>query len=155
MALGRQRGDRLRADRAHQDHGRLRRQRGGRSVVAEQGGLRLRAVGDHDHERVGAGGRVGRRARRARAGVLRGRAGPLLVDVEDGELEPGRGQVARHRGAHGAEADEPEALHRRPQPNSASLAPTTSATASITASPSPRRSSASARTPTPEPSAPK
>ena len=75
----------------------------------------------------------------------RGGAGPLLVDVEDGELEPGAGQVARHRRAHGAEADEADALHRRPQPSSASLAPTTSATAPITSSPSPRRSSASAR----------
>jgi hypothetical protein len=62
MALGRERGDRLRADRGHQDHDRLRGQRRGRSVVAERGSLRLRTVRDHDHERVGAGGRRARRA---------------------------------------------------------------------------------------------
>jgi hypothetical protein len=91
----------------------------------------------------------------ARAEIVRVRARPPLVYVEDGELEASRRRVARHRGANGAEADEPEALHRRSQPNSASLAPTASATASITASPSPRRSSASARAPAPGPSAPK
>ena len=155
MTLLRERGDRLRADRAHHDDGRLGGQRGGRAAVAEQGLRRLRAVGDHEHERIGVLGRGGRRARGARTELVRGRAGPLRVDVEDGELEPGRGEVARHRAAHGAEADEAEALHRRSQPSSASLAPTASATASITASPSPCRSSAPARGPDAGSSAPK
>ena len=113
----------------------------GRPALAEEGVLRLLGVGDHDHERVGAFGRVGRRGRGARAVLLRGGARPLRVDVEDGELEPGAGQVARHRPAHRAEADEADALHG-PQPSSASLASTVFATAPITFSPSPRRSSA-------------
>ena len=112
-------GDRARGgrgDRRHVDDQRALRQRCRGAVLAEQHLLDLRGVGHHRDEGVGALGGLGGRGRRAGA-VLGGEALGLLARARvDGQLEARLAQVARHRAAHDAQADEADSAQALPCP---------------------------------------
>ena len=79
-------------------------------ALGEEHGLRLGGVDDHQHDGVGAGAGLAYRAGGGAACRLEIREGGG-VKVEAPNLEARAEQVAGHRPAHGAEADEGDLLH--------------------------------------------
>jgi hypothetical protein len=95
-----------RRDRTHVDDGLALGQRCGNAAVAEQHLLHIGRVGHHRERHFSCASHVGRRPANDRARVEQ-RLRHRTAGVHE-ELVPCNSQVARHRRAHDAQADESE-----------------------------------------------